>query len=166
MYRVLVASLAAILISAVAVAKESNEQQIRDRAEEFAAAWNKHDPFAMAMVWSAEGDLINPFGRKARGIADIVKLLQDEHNTVMKQSSFKVTNVSVRFIEPTLAIVDEDVEISGITNPDGTPAPTLKPHVTTLMRKGGGKWWVLTARAWNYTPPPPPPPPAPAPAPK
>ncbi len=157
MVRALVASFAAILISIVAVAKESNEQQIRNRADEFAAAWNKHDPQAMAAVWSAEGDLINPFGRKARGIADIVKLFQEEHTTAMKSSTFTVTSMSVRYIEPTLALADWDAEISGIMNPDGTPGPTTKPHVTSLLRKSGGKWWVLAARAMNFTPPPPPP---------
>ena len=54
MARVMMASLAAILISAVAVAKESNDQQIRNRVAEFEAAWNKHDPQAMAAVWSVE----------------------------------------------------------------------------------------------------------------
>ena len=157
MARVMMASVAAILISAVAVAKESNDQQIRNRVAEFEAAWNKHDPQAMAAVWSAEGDLINPFGRKARGIAEIVKLFQEEQTGVMKSSTFSVTAVSVRYVEPTLALVDADAEISGIASPDGSPAPTLKPHITNLMRKSGGKWWILAARAMNYMSPPPPP---------
>src|SRR5437016_737360 len=125
MVRVFIASFAAILISTVAVAKESNDQQIRDRVGEFEAAWNKHDPQGMASVWSAEGDLINPFGRKARGIAEIVKLFQEEHNGPMKSSTFKVTSVSVRYVEPDLALVDADAEINGIVNPDGSPAPTI-----------------------------------------
>jgi uncharacterized protein (TIGR02246 family) len=144
---------------------KSNEEQIRDVADEFAAAWNKHDPTAMAYVWAADGDLINPFGRRARGLTEIQRLFQDEQNKDMKNSTFTIKSFSIRFIDSTLALVDSDAEISGLTNPDGS-AMTIKPHVFNVMRKSGGKWWITAARAYNYTPPPPPPPPAPAPVPK
>jgi len=156
MKRVLAAAVAAVLICAVGFAKESSEEQIRARAAAFADAWDKHDTVAMTALWSFDGDLINPFGRTAKGMTQIQKLFQDEHAAAMKQSTYKTNSMSIRFIDPDLALVDSDVEVSGVANPDGSTL-TIKPHVTTLWRKSGGQWWVVAARAFNFTPPPPPP---------
>ncbi|HYS54838.1 MAG TPA: nuclear transport factor 2 family protein [Thermoanaerobaculia bacterium] len=163
MVRVITATFIAALLSTAALGQpaKSNEQQIRDRLNEFAATWNKHDPTNMAYFWSVDGDLINPSGRKAKGLTEIQRLFQDEQTGVMKNSTYAVTSASIRMLEPTLAFVDSDAEITGVANPDGSTA-TMKPHVTVLMRKTGGKWWVVTARAFTFfIPPPPPPPPAP-----
>jgi len=162
MVRVFTATFIAALLSAAALGQpaKSNEQQIRERLDEFAATWNKHDPTNMAYFWSVDGDLINPAGRKAKGLTEIQRLFQDEQNGVMKNSTYSVTSASIRMLEPTLAMVDSDAEITGVANPDGSTA-TLKPHVAILMRKTGGIWWVVTARAYTFFIPPPPPPPAP-----
>jgi uncharacterized protein (TIGR02246 family) len=165
MVRVLGATLIAILLCGAATAppakstappSKSNEAQIRERADEFAATWNKHDPTNLAYFWSVDGDLINPFGRKAKGLTEIQRLFQDEHSKGMKDSTYTFTSMSVRFLAPELALVDGDAEISGVASPDGTVA-TLKPHVTSVWRKSGGKWWIAAARAFIYVPPPPPP---------
>jgi uncharacterized protein (TIGR02246 family) len=110
----------------------------------------------MAYFWSVDGDLINPSGRKASGLTQIQRLFADEHGGPMKQSTYKIVSQSVRFIEPALALVDQDAEISGVANPDGTTG-TIKPHVVILMRKSGGQWWIAAARPYNYLPPPAPP---------
>ncbi|HEX9502575.1 MAG TPA: nuclear transport factor 2 family protein [Thermoanaerobaculia bacterium] len=143
----------------------SNDTQIRQLADDFAATWNKHDPTNMAYFWSADGDLINPSGRKAKGLTEIQRLFQDEHKGPLKDSTFTVTGLSIRYLDSTLALMDEDAEISGVTNPDGSTV-TLKPHVFNVLRKSGGKWWIVSTRAYSYLPPPPPPPPPPAPVPK
>jgi uncharacterized protein (TIGR02246 family) len=153
MRRVLLPIVIAILASGVVIAKPTNEEQIRSRGEEFAAAWNKHDTVAMAMIWSVDGEVVNPYGRRAKGLTEIQKIFQDEHNTFLKQSTYKITSHSVRFVEPNIALVDFDVEISGVLNPDGTTT-TIKPHVVSLWRKSGGNWWVVTGRAVSYLPPP------------
>jgi uncharacterized protein (TIGR02246 family) len=174
MVRVLGATLIAVLLCGAAAAppakstappSKSNEAQIRERLDEFAATWNKHDPTDMAYFWSVDGDLITPLGRKAKGLLEIQRLFADEHSKALKNSTYTNTSSSVRFLEPELALVDSDAEISGVTAPDGT-VTTMKPHVTTLWRKSGGKWWIAATRAFVYVPPPPPPPPAPAPVPK
>src|SRR5438445_12890308 len=158
MVRLLGASLVAVLLCAASPAPPavSNDAQIRQVADDFVAAWNKHDPTAMAYVWSADGDLINPFGRKAKGRTEIQRLFQDEHNGPMKNSTYAIPGLSIRYLDPTLALVDDDSEISGITNPDGTTS-NLKAHVFNVLRKSGGKWWIVSARAYSFLPPPPPP---------
>ena len=155
MRRALVAAIFFALLSGICVAAPSDEDQIRKRIDEFAAAWDKHDPTTLAYFWSADGDLINPIGRKAKGLTEIQRLFQDEQTTIFKQSAFKPGTPSIRWIEPTLAVVDFDVEIPGVLNPDGSTA-TWKDHVVSLMRKSGGQWWIVSARAYSFVTPPPP----------
>ena len=158
MKRVLVAAAAALLISTFGFAAETknDEQMIRDRAQEFADNWNKHDATAMAYMWSADGDLVNPFGRRASGLTEIQRLFADEQSKAMKASTYTVKSVKVHFLNPQLAVVDQDVEVTGVANPDGTTA-TMTPHVTAVMTRSGGQWWIASARAFSYMQPPAPP---------
>ena len=157
MKRVLAAFVGALLmLSGVAVAQQSDEEKIRARAQEFADAWNKHDPTTMAYVFSVDGDMVNPFGRRASGLTEIQRMFADEQSKAMEESTFTLTGVKVRFLNPTTAIVDEDMEITNIANPDGTTT-SMKPHATALMTKSGGQWWITSARAFNYLSPPAPP---------
>lgn len=158
MKRVLAATALSLLISTFGFAAppKNDEEQIRARAQEFADAWNKHDATTMAYFWSADGDLVNPFGRRASGLTEIQRLFADEQSKAMKESTYTVTNVKVRFLNPTTAIVDQDLEIAGMGAPDGTTM-TMKPHVTSVMTKSGGQWWIASARAFAYLPPPAPP---------
>ncbi|HEX9148245.1 MAG TPA: hypothetical protein VF958_03705, partial [Thermoanaerobaculia bacterium] len=78
MRKVVLVALALGSMAGLAVAaseKGGSEAQVRARSQEFAASWNRHDPKAMAGVWAADGDLINPFGRTAKGRNEIEKLL-------------------------------------------------------------------------------------------
>lgn len=162
MKRVLVAAMAALLMSTLGFAAETknDEQMIRDRAQEFADNWNKHDPTAMAYLWSVDGDVVNPFGRRASGLLEIQRMFADEQSKAMKSSTYTVKSVKVHFLNPQTAIVDQDVEVAGVGNPDGTTA-TMTPHLTAVMTKSGGQWWIASARAFNYVQMPPAAPPAP-----
>lgn len=157
MRRVLMATVLFVLVSGVAWAAPTNEEQIRKRFDDFAAAWNKHDPTELAYFWSADGDLINPMGRKAKGLTEIQRLFQDEQTTLFKQSTFHAGPQSIRYLEPGLAVVDADVDIQNVLNPDGSTA-NMKVHVANLMKKSGGQWWIVSARAYNFLTPPPAPP--------
>jgi len=156
MKRVLGATFLGLLISSFAFAQKSDEQMILDRAQEFADAWNKHDPTALAYLWSADGDLINPMGRRASGLTEIQRLFADEQSKAMKNTTYTINSMKVRFLNPQMAIIDQDAEVSGIAAPDGTTM-TMKPHVVALVSKSGGQWWLTSVRAYTFVPPPPPP---------
>jgi uncharacterized protein (TIGR02246 family) len=155
MVRLLGASLTVVLLCAATPAPPavSNDTQIRQMADDFAAAWNKHDPTAMAYFWSADGDLINPWGRKAKGLTEIQRLFQDEHNGPMKVSTYATTAMSIRMLAPALALVDYDAEIANVSLPDGSTT-TFKPHVVFIVRKTNGKWRIVSARPYAFMPPP------------
>jgi len=127
---------------------------ISDRGHEFVAAWDKDDAKAMAGIFSPEGDLINPFGRVAKGRAEIEKLFTDEHASFMKGTTFKVTHEVARVVGGEVGILDWDVDVLGLKAADGSPAPPFKNHVTIVLAKRGGTWWAEAARPVVYVPPP------------
>ncbi|HUJ13654.1 MAG TPA: SgcJ/EcaC family oxidoreductase [Thermoanaerobaculia bacterium] len=152
MKRVLAALVGALLTSGIAFAADapkSDEEMIRARVQEFADAWNKHDATAMAYFWSADGDLVSPFGRRASGLTEIQRFFADEHSKAMKNSTYEIKNIKVRFLNPQTAILDHDVDVNGVTAPDGSSA-SLSAHVTAVLTRSGGQWWIASSRAFSY----------------
>jgi uncharacterized protein (TIGR02246 family) len=117
------------------------------RHDEWIAAWNKHDPKLLASFFVPEGDLINPFGRQARGTAEIEKLFTDEHTGIMAGTTYSGTIQNIRYVGENDAIVEVNGEVRGMKGPDGKPAPPFKHHVTWIAEKRNGKWLAHSARA-------------------
>jgi len=131
-------------------AKESSDAAIRATDQAFAAAWNRHDVSAMTSTWAKDGDLVNPLGRVAKGRSQIEMLLQEEHATGFKYSTYTPGVLTIRFIDPNVAVAESDTEITGAVNPDGTNAPAMKVHITRVIQKINGKWLTQTARPVIY----------------
>jgi uncharacterized protein (TIGR02246 family) len=132
----------------------ADAKAISARGQEFVAAWNRDDAKGMAALWAPDGDLINPFGRVARGRAEVEKLFADEHSAMMKGTTFKVESEAVRLLGPSAAVMDWDADVIGMTGPDGKAMPPFKNHVTIVLMKQGDTWWVAAARPISYPPPP------------
>lgn len=155
----------ALVFAAVAPAALSavsnDEAAIRQECAKFVSAWNIHDAKAMAAVWAEDGDLINPFGRVAKGRAEIEELFAGEQAGVMKGTTYSTTAVSVRLLSPTVAISDWSAEVAGMRDPKGAEMPVFKHHVVAILEKRNGSWVTTIVRAYAYLPvPPPPAPPA------
>lgn len=142
------------LVLPVAAAASSDEEAIEARAIEFAVAWNKHDPKAMAMLWAEDGDLINPFGRIARGRREIERLFADEHSTYTKGTMYTIDLKWIRMVKPDVAVATWDATISGMTTGDGSVMAPLEHMVTVVVVKRDGKWWTVAARPMIPSPPP------------
>ncbi len=146
----------ALLMSLVALptAIAGDEEAIQKRLEELTAAWNKNDAKAMAAPWAPDGELINPFGRVAKGRADVEKLFTDEHSTFMKKTTYDVKSNSVRLLTADVAPLDFDCDVLGMKGPDGADLPPFEHHVTVVMVKKDGKWWIASAVPVKYLPTP------------
>jgi len=144
----------ALAPTTLAAADDADTAAIHARTQEFIAAWNRHDAKGMAGVWAPDGDLVNPFGRAAKGRAEVEALFVDEQSKMMKGTTMEISGESTRMIAPTVAVDDWDVAVIGMKRPDGSPAPPLKHHVTVVLVKQDGAWWVAAARPVVYPPPP------------
>lgn len=123
---------------------------IEGRIADFVTAWNKHDPVRMAALWHDDGDLINPFGRIAKGRNEVEDLLREEHSTITKNCTNQFNIDSVRLAGNDVAIVDIESVMVGMRDPQGNELPPFKPHVFLVMSKKEGEWGVAAARPYAY----------------
>ena len=149
---VLVASLALVPLSASArpPAKPATDTAVRSRAAAFLTVWNQHDSKAMATFWDSDGDLINLYGRVAKGPEEIANNLAGEHATDMRLATMATSALAVRMIDPTIALADWDVDVTGVVNPDASAAPAVKEHWTILMHRRDGLWRFIAVRVSSF----------------
>lgn len=115
------------------------ESAVQYLASTFAAAWNRHDPKALADLFVEDGDLINPAGRVANGRAEIEALIRDEHSTYFKDSRMNQTVDRVRVLTPDLVIATNRCEVTGTPMAHNVIA-------TFVLRNERGTWRIVTAR--------------------
>lgn len=156
LYALTTALVLAVSTPQVLAAASKDETAVRDHCAAFIAAWNKHDAKAMAATWAEDGSLINPFGRIGNNRAEVEKILALEHGAVMKASTYKAEIVSVKFVEPNVAVADWNSEITGMVDEKGNALPPFKHRVCLVVVKKDGKWSSAAARAYADLPPPPP----------
>jgi uncharacterized protein (TIGR02246 family) len=129
----------------------ADDQAIKDRVDQFQAAWNKDDAKAMAAIWTEDGTLINPFNATAKGRDEIEKIFVDEHTHAFKGSTYTASDVKVQWVTPDVALVDLSGNISGVHGPDGAAAPDFPHHVTWVLIKKDGQWMAAAARAFQFS---------------
>lgn len=125
-----------------------NEKTIRKLYAEYTAAWNRHDPKAMAAFWALDGDYMEPDGRLAKGQADVEKLFTQEQKTVFKDSKLSLTIETIWFVTHDVAMVDGKYDLTGVRDLEGKEIPARQGHLTALlMLEDGGPWKVAAGRA-------------------
>lgn len=136
----------AFVASLAAASAQENEPEIRAWVDRFVAAWNRNDAKALAAMWAQEGDLINPFGRRASGREQIERLLRSEHSALMQATTYTISTNAVRFVKTDVAVLDWDCEVSGLKTAGGKNRPPFKHHMTWVLVNRGGQWLALVAR--------------------
>jgi uncharacterized protein (TIGR02246 family) len=137
-------------------AASADETAIRELTATFVAAWNNHDPAAMAATWAEDGDLINPVGVVAKGRAAVQELLVKEHSRVMKTTTLEITSLDLRMISSAIALGDWSIVITGMAGPDGATMPPRNLHVFHVYKQHDGKWLTAAWRPYAFAPTEPP----------
>jgi len=157
MKRILVTSFLLLLALPAGVAdmkaQAGDEAAIRKVFADFAEAWGKDDAKSMASYWTADGDLINPMGKRAKGRAEVEALLAEEHATVFKGTHIKFSEGTIRFVKRDVALFTTDYEIPGAHGLNGSEM-TAKGILTCVMVKKSGKWLTFSARPMSPLPTP------------
>jgi len=123
------------------------ESEVRQRYVEFITAFNNHDTVAMAAMWSPQGDHYEPDGSFAEGREAVQKLFEAEHNTGFAQAKIALDIDSVWMITPTVALVNGFYAVDGVRGPEGDPIAIRKGHLTSVLVREDGQWWVAASRA-------------------
>jgi uncharacterized protein (TIGR02246 family) len=150
------AALGAIALTAGhAFAASKDEDAIKARVAEFIAAFNKGDAKATAAFFADDATLVNPAGVKAKGPAEIEKVIASDVAMFLKDSKMDMTVTQFRPVGKDAAWIEIDHSVTGAHSPDGKAMPPITFHVPALMVKKGKNWMIAEARPYAYLPPPP-----------
>lgn len=121
---------------------------IRQRLDEYVAAYNKHDVKGVASFWAKDGDYLNALGQLAMTNSELEKIYTENFSGKLKNAQIKVTVEFLRFITPDIALIDIEIITSGVKNEQGQD---LKPYVThafCVLSKTDGKWFINAYRSY------------------
>ncbi len=122
------------------------ELAIHNTYEKFAAAWNKHDVDAMALLWTKDSDYMEPDGRTVFGQGEVKRLLTFEHASVFKDSQLYLAVEHVRPVSDSVAIADGSYELFGATDTRGNKIGVRAGYFTSVLAKVGDTWKVSANR--------------------
>jgi uncharacterized protein (TIGR02246 family) len=121
------------------------------------AAWTAKDAAAYAAIYSEDAVMTNPVGARMVGREAIRAGHAFLFSGPFAGSTQTITVVGVRYLTGTIAIVDQDVRLTGYAflPPNGLRATTpgvVRTSVSWVVMKRGGTWEIV---AQNMTPIPP-----------
>ncbi len=122
------------------------ELEVHKTYGSFVDAWNKHDPKAMAALWTADGDHMEPDGRTVFGREEVERLLTYEHASVFKDSQLHLAIERVRIPTPGVAIADGTYELFNVTDARGNKIPDRHGYFTSVLTKEADGWKVSASR--------------------
>jgi uncharacterized protein (TIGR02246 family) len=129
----------------------TDEGAIRSLEVQQQDAWNRHDAKAYAGLFTEDGDCVNVVGWWWKGRAEIEKKLTDAYVYVFHESVFSLGEVTVRFVQPDLAVVHVHWTMTGARTPQGIPTPQQGLQ-TQLVQKKDGKWLIAAFQNTNSVP--------------
>src|SRR5438067_70066 len=112
-------SLYVAAVSAAHAATAGGVQAIRGVEAVQAAALNRHDSHAYALLFAPDADVVNVLGRWWKSRAELEAKLGHAFAGVFRQSSLKIESVDVRFLKRDLAIAHVRWSMTGALSPDG-----------------------------------------------
>lgn len=140
--------------AAEATTAADDEAAIRAIGDSYASAWADGDAAAVANLYASDGDSVGVDGRFLKGRAEIQAALAEDLEGFFKGTQISITTDSVRFLEPSVAMMDGSFEITGITGPDGAAADPLRGLFSNIGVKEGGTWTLGCVRAMVPLPAP------------
>jgi uncharacterized protein (TIGR02246 family) len=124
-------------------AASDDESAIRQLQVSQAGAWNRHDAAAYAALFTEDGDCVNVVGWWWKGRAQIESKLKDAFAFVFHESQLTITDTSVRFLSPTIALAHVSWTMTGAKTPPGMPEPRVGIQTQVLQNKSGH--WLIQA---------------------
>jgi uncharacterized protein (TIGR02246 family) len=115
-------------------------------AQKFVDAWNRHDMDAFASVFSTDADFVNVIGQRWIGRDAIREAHAANHATIFKTSQLAMQDVSVRFLNPDVAVLRCTAKLSGQVDRSGNIVPTRYTLLTFVLVKAGGNWSIDVAQ--------------------
>jgi uncharacterized protein (TIGR02246 family) len=135
-----------------AAAQQSDADLIRELQTRQADAWNRHDAAAFARLFTDDGDVVNVLGWWWKNPAEIRGKLEDAFAFVFRDSALTITDVQIRFLQPTIAVAHVWWTMDGAKAPPGAPAPPRRGVQLQVLSKQSGRWLIASFQNTNSVP--------------
>jgi uncharacterized protein (TIGR02246 family) len=129
--------------------REKQINSLKELTEKLNQGFANKDAHAVAQLFTEDGRLMNPRGEKASGREDVQKLIQSDMDGFLKNASLTVTNVDIKLLKPSVAIVDFD-HVLTCRNESAKGSLPPNVHVSTVAVKKNGQWLFKEVRAASY----------------
>lgn len=142
---------AVLLVGATAQAQNPSKQEreIRAVAAHWQNDWNHHDFKALANLLSIDSDYVTDQGVWLHGREEFENWFAQEHRAMYQTSHWSNNQLTIRFLQPNIAIVHLTWGIHGELNANGKPLPGRPGIATWLLVKVGDGWKIRTAQNTN-----------------
>lgn len=121
-----------------------SEQQIHATFAEFREAWNAHDARAMAACWTAEGVVVDLWGRFLAGRAAVEEYLRSEHETPMRESHYRYITLEIRSLSDNTAVVACEGVLENVIAPNGKRYELPHRVDGVIVAEEDGRWRFAT----------------------
>ncbi len=143
MYKAIMMVAGLVLASAAGAVDLKDDAALKAQFEKLQKAFNATDAKGVAVLFSDDGDVINPVGLYAKGRAEIEKLVMGDFERLAgATSTFAITDWRYIGEGKNLVLINGTHEFKG-----GKGAmPEGKVLLTTIMAKRAGQWMCIAAR--------------------
>ena len=126
----------------------SDEQAIRDIEDRFNAAWNAHDPEAIAESLADDAQFITVNGAWTTSRAGFRDLMQRLHGPSgpFRASTRRSPEMRVTFLTPDIAILHTRFWIKGEVMHDALSQEDRESVGLRVVRKTGGRWQIVATQ--------------------
>ena len=133
---------------------QADEDAIRDLEQSFNAAWDAHDPDAIAESLVDDAQFIPVNGAWTTSRAGFRDLMQRLHGASgpFRSSTRRTPEMQVRFLSPDIAILHSRFWIDGEVLHDAISQPSRESVGLRVLRKIDGRWQIVATQNTDVRP--------------
>jgi uncharacterized protein (TIGR02246 family) len=126
----------------------ADEDAIHEIEARFNAAWDRHDPEAMAAPLADDAQFVTVDGAWTTSRSGFRDLMQRLHGAAgaFRSSTRTTPEMHLDFLTPEIAIMHSRFFISGEAMEDALSVPTRESVGTRVLRKIDGRWQIVATQ--------------------
>jgi uncharacterized protein (TIGR02246 family) len=123
----------------------------KDVVTAFLEAWNRHDSKALGGLFAEHAEFVSVVGAWWKSRAEIEASYRRMYGTIFRGSHLRGEIVSLKRLRPDIATVHLTWELTGETEPDGSPVAARKGVLLMVLSDDNG-WHIQVAQATGTMP--------------
>jgi uncharacterized protein (TIGR02246 family) len=126
------------------------ESDVKAVVAELAENWNRYDITAFAALFAENADFVNVIGMHWHGRQEIETKHAQSHRTIFRNSVLRIAEVTVRFLNPNIALAHARTELKGAESLREPVAPEVRRSLLTCVLTRAADRWLIAAAHNTY----------------